>query len=599
MAIPFYILVRPVVYLLAVIAFWHISKRRHDSRRPFTVIIASVFLITAAIAVYEGAAARNVDGVIKLAGLHVPYPIAKALLENVGLFAIVASVLLLQRRRLETARREVRQLARIAYSSADAIASIDAGGAITSWNLGAEMVFGQPAQVMQGQRISRLVAGDDWKKVSKGIGQCLSEGFLRGLSCRMFARGRREILVEMTLSAMTDDEGKTSGVSLFMRDITEQEEAQQELLHQARMEAVEALSSGVVEEFANLLTVISGKARLGASAEDMDEAAGAFAAIESCAIRAKTVTANLIACAGRQPPQRAMGCIPDTLDAAVEALRSEIAQCGVELTRNYQEVPETAFDPEQMSQVFTNLLVNSLNALRGRGGRIDLAVSSRHGFIETAVTDDGPSIPPERLEETFEPFSLSGESEHRVRTGSLAFFVCREIIKYHAGDISVDAGVDETTVHVYLPVRKTDRHPGSSGGNARLTRRRCTTAVVDSDAMIRDLLAQVLQRKGHRVSVFADAREAGAAGFPDGFDVGMVDVSLRTADGRRYVETLKDSPGTLIFAVVGEVMPAGELDAITDGLAGALHKPFGLEEINDLCNAFAPEGEPAGAGRRP
>lgn len=595
MMLPLYILIRPVVYLLAVIAFWQVARRKLESRWLFGVVIGGMFIISIGLSVYEGAVPGDVDGILHMGDFAISYPVAKAVLENIGLFAIVGSVLLLLRRRLDTARREVRQLARIAYNSADAIASIDSTGAITSWNRGAEMVFGYTAEEMQGQRISRLVVEADWDKFSRGIGRCLSEGFLRGLTCRMLARGRREIMGELTLSAMTDDDGKTCGVSFFMRDITEQKEMEQEFLHRARMEAVEALSSGVVEEFGNLLTVISGKAHLGPSTDDPDEVRRAFAAIDSCALRAKNVTNNLMACARRQPPRKTMGSIQKALEAAFAPLETEIAQCGIEVVRDYGEAPETAFDAGQMTQVFTNLLLNALNVLRAKGGRMGLSVSARQGFIEIALRDDGPSIPPERLEEVFEPFTLSGDGKQRARATGLAFFVCREIVKYHSGDISVDSSETSTTVHIYLPVKKTNRTDAAAEMPADEEVAHCHAAIIDSDAMIRDLLAQAFERKGHRVSVFADAESADEADAAEEFDVLLVDVSLRDGEGDRYIEKLKSRGRAVLVGIAGEVMMPEELERIKEGLAGCLHKPFGLEEIDELCRTVAPRVKAATA----
>lgn len=596
--LPFHIFMRPIVYLVAVILFWRVARKRLDWRWPITLIIVAVFMITAAIAVYEGIVVPDTDGVIDLAGLHIPYPVAKAVLENIGLFSILGSVLLLQRQKLKSARIEVRRLAQIAHSSADAIASIDSSGAITSWNLGAEMVFGQSAEEMRGQRISRIVAGADWDKLSRAIGCCLNEGFVRGLSCRMLAKGRREIVVELTLSAMVDDEGKTCGMSLFMRDITAQREDELELLHKARMEAAEALASGVVEEFGNLLTVISGKAHLGARGAVAGETRDAFAAIESCAFRAKSVTGNLMALARRQPPRKSMGQISRVLDTAVESLMVQINECGAALTRNYSQVPDTAFDSDQMLQVFTNLLTNALTALRTRGKHIDLAISSRHGFIEVSIRDDAPSITPDMVEEAFEPLTIAAHTKPHARTASLAFFVCREILKFHSGDISVDAGAESTTVHVYLPVKKIESPSLDTRPDEQTDLKHCKVAVIDSEPMIRDLLTQAIARKGHTVNVFADVEEAFAADLASGYDIVMIDVALRAPDGGRHVEKAKELISAAVVGIVGEVMSAEELEALRKGLAGCLHQPFGLEEINDLFGEIAAQTQPAHAGTR-
>ncbi|MCD6404870.1 MAG: PAS domain S-box protein, partial [Planctomycetes bacterium] len=190
MSIPFYILIKPIVYLVAVIVFWQTAKKNLDSRRRFAAIIAGLFVISVGLSIFEGAG--PVDNVISIGGHQVRYAVARGVLENLGLFAIVASLLMLLRKRLETARREVRQLARIAAGSADAIVGIDEEARVTSWNRGAEMVFGYFGDEMIGQKVARLMPRDAWEKCDAAIGRCREEGFVRGLSCRMTGKNAGE-----------------------------------------------------------------------------------------------------------------------------------------------------------------------------------------------------------------------------------------------------------------------------------------------------------------------------------------------------------------------------------------------------------------------
>ncbi len=585
MVVPFYIVARPVVYLAAVILFWHTAKKRLDSRWRFLAIVGGLFAASAALSVYEGL--YKGDQIIAIGDWQVSYETAWRFLDSISLYAIVGSLLLLLNKRLDTARREVRQLARIASSSADAIASVDRNGSITSWNRGAEMVFGFSGEEMKGQRIRRLVVDGDWLSFSKGVEKCLEEGFLRGLVCRMLGKGRREMLVEITLSGITDDDGRTSGISFFMRDITEQKEIEEELLYSSKMAAVEMVSSSVVGEFGNLLTVISGKAHLGRTGAASSETREAFETIESCVLRAKNVINNLLACAKRQPPRKTLGRLAEVADAALVSLKKEIRDAGVHVVRNYQEVPETAFDREQITQVFVNLILNSLHALRGKGGNLAVGISARQGYVEVTLTDDGPSIPPEAIAEAFDPFVLSDEAG-RERSAGFDLFVCREIIKYHSGNISVRSDAKTTSVHIHIPVN-TSVHQSEPVERRALEKDECRVAVVDADGMIRDLLAQALESKGFRVRTFPNPASVGAADVEDDFDIILVDISERTPNGRKFIEYLKEKCDIAVVALVGEAIGADELKATIDGLAGCLRKPFGLDEVNDLCRALAPQ----------
>lgn len=584
MTVPFYILIRPVVYLAAVILFWHTAKHKLDSRWRFVAIVIGLFVASAVLSVFDSS--RQVGGVIQIGGFQVTYGVVKGFLENTGLFAIVCSLLMLLRKRLESVRREVRQLARIASSSADAIVGVDRNGAITLWNLGAEMVFGYAGEEMMRQRIRRLVADEHWDALSQGIARCMAEGFLRGLSCHMLARGRREIMVDVTLSAVTDDNGMTSGISLFMRDVTEQQELDQEMLHASKTAAVGTLASNVAGEFANLLTVISGKAALGKSGGDLQEAREAFAAIESCANRARRVTDNLTAFASRQPPQKVRRLVTETIDAAIESIADELEESSVTLTRRYDDVGEVAHDREQMRQVFVNLIANAAGSMRETGGNIAVAVACCREFLEIRFRDDGPSITADELANLFDPFSSDGNLSDGSASTNMSLFVCREIVKYHSGDLSVDCGDGATTVHVYLPTRTRGVEDDAVDDSPAAWGTRKSVAVVDSDAMVRDLLAQALERADFSVRTFPSPAAARTVGMDEDFEIVMVDISSRTPEGREYIEHLKENKQVSVVALVGEAMAPEDLESLRAGLAGCLRKPFGLREVSELMETF-------------
>ncbi len=590
MSIPFYILLKPLVYLVAVIVLWQTAKKNLDSRRRFAAIIVGLFVISVGLSVFESA--RPVEGVISIAGHQVSYAVTKGVLENLGLFAIVASLLMLLIKRLETARREVRQLARIAAGSADAIVGVDEAGRVTSWNRGAEMMFGYFANEMIGQKATRLVPRDAWGKCDAAIGRCREEGFVRGLSCRMIGKtAGKEMLVEITLSAITNEDGQPRGTSLFIRDVTQQKEMEKELLHASKQAAIGQLAASVVGEFGNLLTVISGKADLGAAAASVEETREAFADIRSCAGRARNVTNNLLACTGDQIPRKAPGRISDAVDAALSSMERQVEKAGVRVLRHYETVPETAFDRDQMIQVFENLLLNALRPLRQKGGEVDVSISSTRDYIEVSVTDNGPSISEEDFATLFEPFANTDNGQSQAGNTRLGLFVSREIVKHHSGNISVESAGHATIVRVHLPIVRAAHSKTAPGARPVPPKQRCRIAVVDADYMIRDLLEEALTRKDFEVRTFADPPSAKAANVGDEFDVALVDVSVRTRDGKRYIEHLKINHDISIIAIVGEAMGADDLAPIEKGLTAVLHKPFGLDEVSALCESITPHDD--------
>ncbi len=598
MHVPLYLFVKPVFYLAAVIVFHEVVKRKGDARWAFISVVSVLFVLTVGLSLYD--VSRSVDAVVNIGPASLPYTAVRDVLENTGLFALVAVLLLLLTRRLSSARTRARLLGQIAECSADAIIAIDMNRNITFWNLGAEMVFGYFADEITGSDIERLVPEESLGELERALERCRNEGFVKDLSVKMTAKGRKAILVDVTMShVIDDDDGRPTGISLFVRDITERTQLQEELLQASKMAAMGTMAAGIVHEFGNLLTVISGRAQLGKTAKSIDEARLAFDAVAACAARAKSVTNNLLAYAKRQKPQLTRGSVAEAADAAFTLLEKELERANITVKRHYGDVPETGFDPEQITQVFVNLAINALNAMRDEKGAIDIFISRKGDYIEVEMRDTGPGIPDDILPRLFEPFSSAGgEAGGRPRTG-LGLFVCLEIVKFHGGSITVDSGRGRgATFKLYLPITA-GAESGLASDTKVLETHRCQVAVIDRDTMIRDLLTEALRRKGIRVRAFQDAASAETAGVATQFDLVFADISVKDREGRRYIERIKSNGGPVVVAMCGEVVDAEELRALETQTIRTLKKPFGLEQINTVCDQVFAASTAASKGGRP
>ncbi len=122
---------------------------------------------------------------------------------------------------------------------------------------------------------------------------------------------------------------------------------------------------------------------------------------------------------------------------------------GVEVVKNYQsQVPDVLCYPDELHQVWTNLVHNSLQAMDNKGIlRIDIVQEDK--WLKVRITDTGKGIPPEILPKIFEPFFTTKS----VGEGSgLGLDIVRKIIEKHQGKIDVDSIPDRTTFTVSLPM---------------------------------------------------------------------------------------------------------------------------------------------------
>ena len=123
---------------------------------------------------------------------------------------------------------------------------------------------------------------------------------------------------------------------------------------------------------------------------------------------------------------------------------------GIEVSKHYQEVPAIYCYPDELNQVWTNLIHNAVQAMQGQG-TLDITVSHQEQYVVVAVTDSGSGIPDNIKERIFEPFFTtrpSGEGS------GLGLDIVRKIIDKHQGKITVDSQPGNTTFRVFLPAKQ-------------------------------------------------------------------------------------------------------------------------------------------------
>jgi two-component system NtrC family sensor kinase len=141
-------------------------------------------------------------------------------------------------------------------------------------------------------------------------------------------------------------------------------------------------------------------------------------------------------------------CIESTVNIAWNELKYK-----VDLRKQYGKLPLTKCYPQQLNQVFMNLLVNAVQAIEDQG-TIAITTWCEDGSICAAVTDTGSGILPEHLERIFEPFFTTKE----VGKGTgLGLSITYDIVKKHEGEITVQSLPGKgTTFSVRIPVKNDD-----------------------------------------------------------------------------------------------------------------------------------------------
>ena len=141
--------------------------------------------------------------------------------------------------------------------------------------------------------------------------------------------------------------------------------------------------------------------------------------------------------------------VADGLETVLELYRNQLKQ-GIKVTRNYQPLPAIWCYPDELMQVWTNLIHNSIQAMPGKG-RLDLLVAEQNNHVVVQVTDSGCGISPEVQARIFEPFFTTkptGEGS------GLGLDIVKKIVNKHAGLIEVESQPGKTTFRVWLPIER-------------------------------------------------------------------------------------------------------------------------------------------------
>ncbi len=136
---------------------------------------------------------------------------------------------------------------------------------------------------------------------------------------------------------------------------------------------------------------------------------------------------------------------------ALRMIEVQASEKGVETRVETEGVlPSVMADRDSMRSVFTNLLINGLQAIDGEGGNIVIRISSEdNGRARVEITDTGRGIAPEEISKVFEPYYSTKDTG----TG-LGLAIVRKAIEDHGGTVSVSSKVGSgTTFTITLPVR--------------------------------------------------------------------------------------------------------------------------------------------------
>ncbi|MFH1490825.1 MAG: PAS domain S-box protein, partial [Pseudomonadota bacterium] len=164
--------------------------------------------------------------------------------------------------------------------------------------------------------------------------------------------------------------------------------------------------------------------------------------------RIKNIVTNLKDFAHPGKKERVYADINRNLDSTLNIVWNEL-KYKVTVTKEYGDIPEVQCHPQQLNQVFMNLLVNAAQAIEEKG-KIGIKTGRHNGGVRIQISDTGRGIPEENLSRIFDPFFTTKDIGKGTGLGlNLAY----NIIKEHWGSIEVESEVGRgTTFSIMIPL---------------------------------------------------------------------------------------------------------------------------------------------------
>ncbi len=228
-----------------------------------------------------------------------------------------------------------------------------------------------------------------------------------------------------------------------------------QLRHADRLATVGMLASGVAHELNEPIGNILGFAQLAKKGKGIPASAKEdIEKIETASLHAREIIQKLLVFARQVPPEKKRVNINDVVKEGLYFFNSRCAKEGVELVCTLSpELPEIIADSVQLNQVLVNLVVNALQSMPGRGGKITVQTKARDQDVLLIVEDTGSGMGKDVLDKIFMPFFTTKDVGHGT---GLGLPVVHGIVAGHGGSINVESKVGQgTRFEIRLPVKKT------------------------------------------------------------------------------------------------------------------------------------------------
>ena len=376
-------------------------------------------------------------------------------------------------------------------------------------------------------------------------------------------------------------------------------ETQEHLLHSQKMEAIGTFAGGIAHDFNNILTVINGTSNLMLDfiGDDQKEIKQDLQEIIDASNRATALTKQLLAFSRKQISQPQVIDVNNSLQQIRNMLQRLIGE-DISLKIKYATDPTKIYiDPNQLTQIFMNLLVNARDAMP-KGGTIKIQISiisdpylepklknilrSGCDYAWISIKDSGIGVDIKAREHIFEPFFTT--KKKGAGTG-LGLSTVYGIVKQHNGEITFSSKKHQgTQFDVYFPI--TDRSDEKSvlkeTVSLEMIKEEKTVLIVEDEKAVRNFIINGLSSIGYKILAARDGSEALkiSRNFEDTIHLMLTDVIMPGMSGKELNDIiLQEHPDIKVLFMSGYAENIITSHGIVEKGINFIAKPFTIKEL--------------------
>jgi len=307
-----------------------------------------------------------------------------------------------------------------------------ADGRLFYANNAAERIFGFDFTKARGKPVGKHIAGIDWEAAARRGADDWDK--LSSSEIEIFNPGRRVISVRTAPLGEALGDG-SSGAVAILRDITAEREGEAALFESERMEAVRLLAASLAHEIGNPLNALGIHLQImerDIANGDRERLAEDLAIARDELERLNQFNSKFLRALRPGAPVTVKSDLLALVRDCVRVMRSDVAERGASIDIiSDTTLPAVSVDPEQMKQVFFNIVKNALQSMRD-GGRLEIRLSADDREASLSFTDDGEGIASSDFARIFEPFQTGKQNGN-----GLGLPIVQRIVQDHGGRIEV------------------------------------------------------------------------------------------------------------------------------------------------------------------